>query len=229
MQSQDQLNILVFLGSVRTSTPPRPARLGERVAHYCCESLTAMGHEAQLVDPLDVDVGRPSGSQAFKPHFSYAKGRAPEDLDRLAKKIEAAEAYVMVSPEYNHSMSPALADLLNHFGSSLFSYKPSTIVTYSAGQWGGARAAVNMRTFLSELGCLPVSAMVHFPKAQDVLTEHGQVAPDHDAASWDSYCARSWKQLEWWGIAARNHRRHSDPARVAAPFLSSPEQRNAGS
>jgi NAD(P)H-dependent FMN reductase len=41
-------------------------------------------------------------------------------LEQLAKKILAADGYVMVSPEYNHSMSPALAHLLNHFGSSLF-------------------------------------------------------------------------------------------------------------
>jgi chromate reductase len=34
------------------------------------------------------------------------------------------------------------------------------IVTYSGGQWGGTRAAVALRSTLSELGCLPVSAMM---------------------------------------------------------------------
>ena len=68
-------------------------------------------------------------------------------------------------------MSPALAHLLSHFGSSLYAYKPSAIATYSAVQWGGARAAINMRTFLAELGCLPVSAMIHVPKAQEVFDE----------------------------------------------------------
>jgi chromate reductase, NAD(P)H dehydrogenase (quinone) len=87
---------------------------------------------------------------AFKPHFAYARNKAPEALEDLASLIEQADGFVMVSPEYNHSMSPALADLLNHFGSSLFSYKPSLIVTYSAGQWGGTRAAVAMRTFLAD-------------------------------------------------------------------------------
>ncbi|MFP7721446.1 NADPH-dependent FMN reductase [Lysobacter sp. A3-1-A15] len=54
---------------------------------------------------------------------------------------------MMVSPEYNHSMSPASSDLLNHFPGSAFAFKPSLIATYSSGQWGGTRAAVNMRTF----------------------------------------------------------------------------------
>jgi hypothetical protein len=44
-------------------------------------------------------------------------------------------------------------------------------VTYSGGQWEGVQAAVALRTTLSKLECLPVSAMVHYiPKAQDVLT-----------------------------------------------------------
>ena len=63
----------------------------------------------------------------------------------------------------------------NHFGSSLFSFKPSCIVSYSAGQWGGTRAAHALRPILSELGCIPVSAMIHIPCAQDVLDELGNV------------------------------------------------------
>ena len=71
--------------------------------------------------------------------------------------------------------------------SSLFAFKPSAIVTYSAGQWGGMRAAVNMRTFLAELGCLPVSAMIHLPKAQEIFDEHGEFHPDVDGAAWQTY------------------------------------------
>ncbi|WP_420827040.1 NADPH-dependent FMN reductase [Marinomonas ostreistagni] len=166
------MHFLIFLGSVRTSTPPRPARLGERVAKACLQVLghAYPEHSFELIDPLDY-----SQDAIFKPHFAYAKSKVPDDLDALAQKIEQAHGYVMVSPEYNHSMSPALAHLLNHFGSSLFSFKPSAIVTYSAGQWGGMRAAVGMRTFLSELGCLPVSAMIHVPKAQEVFDEQGSV------------------------------------------------------
>lgn len=85
-------------------------------AGLCVARLVADGHEAVLIDPLDIDL---SGS--FAPHFSYAKGKAPEALVDLARKIDAADGYVLVSPEYNHSMSLALAHLPNHFGSSLYS------------------------------------------------------------------------------------------------------------
>lgn len=215
------LTLLVFLGSIRDSTPPRPARLGLRVARACVARLAADGHDAVLIDPMDIDLSGP-----FKPHFAYAKGKAPEALEDLARKIDAADGYVMVSPEYNHSMSPALAHLLNHFGSSLYSYKPSAIVTYSAGQWGGARAAVNMRTFLAELGCLPVSAMIHLPKAQEVFNEAGVYETDVDASQWDEYLGRTFKQLAWWALAAR-HQREDGSVDQPAAFARDPSQRNA--
>lgn len=215
-----QLNFLVFLGTIRDSTPPRPARLGLRVARACEARLKAKGHGVSLIDPLE----RPR-TPPFKPHFAYAAGKAPEPLETLAKQIEAADGFVMVSPEYNHSMSPALADLLNHFGGSLFAWKSSLIVTYSAGQWGGTRAAVAMRPFLSELGCLPVSAMIHVPKAHEVLAEDGGFRADVDEAAWFGYLDRGFAQLEWWASAARAQRQQRGAATRA--FQQDPSQRNA--
>lgn len=213
------MKVLVFLGSVRESTPPRPARLGARVAQSIADQIRAEAVAVELIDPLDYPTEPP-----FKPHFAYASGRAPKSLDALADRIEAADGFAMVSPEYNHSMSPALSGLLNHFGSSRFSFKPSAIVTYSAGQWGGVRAAVNMRTYLSEIGCLPVSAMIHVPKAHEVLDENGRFVAGVDAARWQGYFGRTIAQLLWWGAAARTQRAQGEPTEA---FNRDPSQRNA--
>lgn len=215
------MKLLVFLGSSRDSTPPSPARLGERVARACVAALSTE-HEVKLIDPLDVPH-----DTTFKPYFAYARGKAAVELTELAAKIEAADGYVMVSPEYNHAMSPALADLLNHFGASLFAFKPSLIVTYSAGQWGGTRAAVNMRSFLSELGCLPVSAMVHVPKAQEVFDAQGEYLDGVDAERWQGYFGRGLAQLGWWAEAASQQRRQIDPHTLSPAFRQNPSQRNA--
>ena len=216
------LNILVFLGSVRISGPPAPARLGLRVSLCCAEQLTAAGHQVTVIDPLDYNLG-----EHFKPHFAYQAGAAPQPLQQLAALIQAADGYVMVSPEYNHSMSPALANLLNHFGSSLFSYKPSAIVTYSAGQWGGVRAAVNMRSFLGELGCLPVSAMIHVPRAQEVLDADGTYLAGVNGQEWHGYFARTFKQLTWWASAAQQYSKSEISQPRTKAFTHSPAQRNA--
>ncbi|MEL0629905.1 NAD(P)H-dependent oxidoreductase [Psychromonas aquatilis] len=218
------MKILVFLGTVRDSTPPRPARLGLRVAKACvtCLKESYADYDIELIDPLDYPLDK-----VFKPQFAYAHGKAPAALNDLAEKIKDSDAFVMVSPEYNHSMSPALANLLNHFGSSLFSYKPSAIVTYSAGQWGGMRAAVNMRTFLSELGCLSVSAMIHVPKAQLVFTESGDMQPEESQSAWFDYFNRTFGQLVWWAGATKQHKQTIDPHSQLNSFKTTPAERNA--
>ncbi|MDX1490992.1 MAG: NAD(P)H-dependent oxidoreductase [Pseudohongiellaceae bacterium] len=218
------MKFLLFLGTVRDSTPPYPARLGLRVAKavLACLKQRYPDFDVELIDALDYPP-----EPVFKPHFSYAKNKAASQLVELAAKIEQADAYLMLSPEYNHSMSPALANLLNHFGSSLFSYKPSAIITYSAGQWGGMRAAINMRVFLSELGCLPVSSMAHVPKAQDVFDEQGIVQAGQDAEAWFDYFARTINQLIWWAHAAQEQRQKLDPSELIGVFDREPSQRNA--
>ena len=215
------MKALLFLGSRRQSAPPLPARLGERV----CSFLSAqVGNrfETTVIDPINY----PSPA-IFKPSFAYTLTAKPPHLAALENLIAQADAYVMLSPEYNHSMGPALADLLNHFPSSVFSFKPSLIATYSSGQWGGLRAAVHMRTFLSELGCLPVSAMLHFPHADQVFQPNGQLQPDEDSARWLHYASRGTEQLHWWATAAAKQRQALDPFQTSPPFTRTPTERDA--
>ena len=128
----NKLQIAVILGSTRTDGPPFPAPLGTRVGKWVQSLLHFRGHAATIVDPLSENL-----EMLRRPHFAYPSKQAPENLDRLADIFRAADAFVAITPEYNHGPSPALLNVFNHFGSSLFSYKPSAIVTYSAGQWGG--------------------------------------------------------------------------------------------
>jgi chromate reductase len=215
------MKALLFLGSRRASTPPQPKRLGERVCAFLSAHL-ASRFETALIDPLDF-----APAAVFKPVFAYAESSKPEDLAALERQIVEADAYVMVSPEYNHSMGPALADLLNHFPSSAFAFKPSLIATYSSGQWGGTRAALNMRSYLSELGCLPVSAMLHFPHADKAFEVDGQPSADQDAARWAKYAARGIEQLHWWAEAAARQRAAVDPFAASPAFRRTPSERDA--
>lgn len=218
-QTQAALHIAVISGTSRTSGPPRPV-LGPRVVNFISGYLEEQGHTVHTIDPTSFPL-------LEKPHFSYAKSRLPSFLEEAHSILQHADAYVCVTPEYNHAPSPALLNVLNHFGSSVFSFKPSAIVSYSAGQWGGTRAASALRPILGELGCLPVSAMIHIPKAQDVVEEDGE--PKDDAERWKEYCNRCFSQLGWWGEAAKGHRSKVDPLSKSPAFQNSPSQRDAPS
>lgn len=212
------LQVAVVLGSTRTQGPPYPANVGWRVGAFVAECLRQRGHNVDIVDPVDEAL-----PLLEKPHFAYRS--APPKLQALAERLEAAEAYAMVTPDYNHAPSPAVLNLINHFGSSIFGFKPSLIVSYSMGQWGGTRAAHALRPVLSEAGCLPVSAMIHVPQAHTAFNECGR--PETDEKRWIDYASRGISQLEWWALAASNQKQLVDPT-VASPALrTSPEQRNA--
>ena len=84
-----------------------------------------------------------------------------------------------------------------------------------------------MRTFLGELGCLPVSAMVHLPHAQNVFDEQGQFLPSVDVTAWQGYFGRTFSQLVWWATATKNHRQNVNPNDIVPPFVTNPSERNA--
>ena len=53
---------------------------------------------------------------------------------------------------------------------------------------------------------LPVSAMIHIPKAQEVFDPEGQPLPGVDGPQWAGYLERSFQQLFWWAEAAQRQR-----------------------
>ena len=219
--SASGLKVSVITGTTRTEGPPRPI-LGPRVASFVVDGLKRRGHEVSVIDPRKVGL-----NLLEKPEFAYARSQVPAELDELHSILAKSDAYVAVTPEYNHAPSPALLNIFNHFGSSIFSFKPSAIVSYSAGQWGGTRAAIALRPVLSELGCLPVSAMVHVPKAQEVFEEDGSLKSPEEEKEWEGYLNRCIYQLEWWGHACKDHRTKVDPFKQSPALQTSPSQRNA--
>jgi len=199
-----KLRTMVILGSTRNAAPPwgGSKRLGDRVAKFLVNQLTRRDvvHEIDFVDLLEVRL--PLLEQAF--HW-YAPGTAPKELQVLADRVAKADCYVLISPEYNHSMSPALANFLNHFGSSSYMYKPSAIATYSAGPFGGVRAAMQLRAITGELGCLSVSALFAAPSVQNSLDENGTPV-GQTGTLLEGQAANLLKQLEWMADAMKKQR-----------------------
>jgi NAD(P)H-dependent FMN reductase len=189
------LHIPVILGTVRSE------RVGLRPARYLVRGLEQRGHQPILVDPVEFPL--PLLDKMYK---EYPAGQAPPVLERLAQILRPADAYVIVSGEYNHSVPPALSNLLDHFLEEYF-FKPSAIVCYSAGAFGGVRAAMQLRSMLAEMGMPSISSILPFPKVHEVLDESGKPTNDRIERS----TSRFLDELEWYANAFKAAREKGVP------------------
>ncbi len=168
------LTIPVILGSVRRD------RMGIRAARLVMDGLSARGHEPVLVDALELQL--PLLDRMYK---EYASGEAPDVLEQIAALYRRADGFIVVSGEYNHGIPPALKNLLDHFLEEYF-WRPSGIVCYSAGAFGGVRAAMQLRMSLAEMGMPSVPSLLPIPRIGETLAEDGE-GDDRIARSRDRF------------------------------------------
>jgi NAD(P)H-dependent FMN reductase len=185
----------VIFGSVRSD------RQGIKAARYVVRALQARGHDVTLIDPQEFQL--PLLDRMYK---EYPKGAAPELLERLATLYRASDGFVIVSGEYNHSIPPALTNLLDHFLEEYF-FRPSAIVCYSAGQFGGVRAAMQLRALLGELGMPSISSILPIPSIAMTFAADGEPV---DARLHRRF-ARFAAEFEWYADAMRVARARGVP------------------
>jgi NAD(P)H-dependent FMN reductase len=185
----------VILGSVRSD------RQGLRAARFLIAQLEALGHEAPLVDPAELKL--PLLDRMYK---EYPKGEAPRVLEDLATLYRRADAFVVVSAEYNHSIPPALSNTLDHFLEEYF-WRPSGIVCYSAGQYGGVRAAMQLRAMLCELGTPSIPSLLPIPRVGKMLDADGRPQEDWLGRS----AAKFIGELVWYAEALKAKRAEGVP------------------
>lgn len=217
------LKTVVFMGSARNAVPPwgGDARLGDRVLKWVVNTLTerkgSLGadtivHDLEVIDPVDCfgpdgALTEISAGELTTPTFFLKE--LPPKAAALKDKISSADCYLIVSPEYNHVAPPALTSIMGHFGGSCFACKPSAIVTYSPGPWGGMRAAMTICNMAHELGCLPVSKLCGLPMVGDLIEIDGKPKdPDHRMLK---QLPSMLDQLEWMAVAMKRQRDETGP------------------
>jgi NAD(P)H-dependent FMN reductase len=136
----------------------------------------------------------------------YKKGEAPAASEGLAKTYRAADGFVIVSGEYNHGIPPALKNLLDHFLEEYF-FRPSAIVCYSAGAFGGVRAAMQLRMTLAELGMPSIPSIFPIPYVQDAFDDNGRARQP----VFEQRIGRFLNEFEWYAEALRRGRETGTP------------------
>jgi NAD(P)H-dependent FMN reductase len=121
------MKIEIISGSPRINSVTRRVALHLKI--WFSQKTT---HEVDIIDMKDWNV--PAVQSVW-----VSPDKAPAEFQSLAKRIFNADAYILVTPEYNGSYSPAMKNLLDHFPKR--NHKPFGIVTASPGAMGGIRAS----------------------------------------------------------------------------------------
>ena len=190
MRDSLDLNTVVIYGSARRS------RQGIKAARFVVRKLEERGHAVTLVDSLEHRL--PLLDLMYK---EYEKGTAPKAMETVGKMLNTADGFIIVSAEYNHSIPAALKNLLDHYQSE-YLYKPSAIVTYSAGPFGGVRALINLRAILAELGTPSIPSAFPVSQVQNAFDDDGNPLD----RAYDERIVKFLDEYEWYANALKHAR-----------------------
>jgi NAD(P)H-dependent FMN reductase len=177
----------------------RKGRFCDKVAAWAATEIAAHGG-------FTIDVIDPAVDGLTVTADADGSARANSLWDRMAQ----ADAFVVVTPEYNHGYPAPLKSLIDSVGVEWHA-KPVAFVSYG-GTSGGLRAVEQLRQVFAELHTVTVRDGVSFAGAWEQFDEAGTLLePDRHRRAMSTMLAR----LHWWAIALRAARNASPYSRAA--------------
>lgn len=180
----EPLNIVVIAGTIR---PKRQSIKAARFVEKVGQSFADV--KIVFVDPMEFTLP--------------GDGNDEENKDPRYTTITAeADAFLIVTPEYNHSFPGSLKRLLD---SELKNYihKPVAFAGVSDGPWGGVRAIESLVHTVREMGLVATFTDVQFPNVPKLFDEQGTMLDE----KYEERVKRVYRELIWmaqvlkWGRA----------------------------
>ena len=155
------MNIEIISGS------PRKDSVSYRVALFLKKHFQQNNHHhIGIIDVRDWNL--PLLQQVFT-----SVSNTPDAFKPLAERMFAANAFILITPEYNGSYSPALQNLLDHFPKQ--GHKPFALVTASPGAMGGMRASQQLLLLVPALFGIASPYMLITPQVDKKFDEAGNL------------------------------------------------------
>ena len=171
----DPLRLALLYGS------DRPLRFCDTVAAWAQARATALGGwSIQRLDPAT-----PAG----------------RDGPTLLRRVREADAFLVVTPEYNHGYPAALKGMIDAVYTQ-WQAKPVAFVSYG-GMSGGLRAVEQLRQVFASLHAVPLRDGVGFVNARDQFDPDGGLPRDNPA---HEAMRLALARLHWWASALRSAR-----------------------
>lgn len=185
----DNIHIAVLIGTTREQ------RKSVHAARFVAEVGTQIeGVTTELVDPKDLKLP--------------GDGNDPEGQDVHYSEItKNADAFFIVTPEYNHSFPGSLKRMLDSEHKN-YLHKPVAIAGASNGMWGGIRAVESLVPVVRQLGLVVTFNSLYFPRVQDIFDDSGKLLDESYKASVE----KAYMELIWMAKALKNARENSTSA-----------------
>ena len=172
----------------------RPGRKGLPVANWFMEM--ACKHEAFHCELIDLAVVNLPFMD--EPNHPMLQKYEHQHTIAWSKTIDSADAFVIVTPEYNHCFPATIKNALDYLHKE-WSYKPVGFVSYG-GVSGGMRAVHSLKPIVSTLKMVPVTEGVIIPFVGKLVDEHGHFNSNEllEKAAGDML-----KEIERWAVALK--------------------------
>ncbi|MCK7624582.1 NAD(P)H-dependent oxidoreductase [Streptomyces sp. RS10V-4] len=182
--SAERYTLAVLVGSTREG------RFAPVITDWFTRHVAA-SHPHLSLDVIDLDTVRP-----------YELRPGSEEFLAYAKRVEQADAFVVITPEYNHSFPAPLKHALDLLRAE-WQAKPVGFVSYG-GISGGLRAVEQLRLVFAELHATTIRETVSFALPAGPFDGEGRLHdPEPPARAADALL----QQLTWWAVTLRDARR----------------------
>ena len=170
------MNIEIISGSARAQS------ITLRAAKYLQNHLLekAPGHAVGLIDLKEFPM--PFIDKIYK-----TPEHAPVEIRALARRMFTADAFILVTPEYNGTMAPSLSNWFGHFPNQR--HKAFGLVTASNGAMGGIRAAMDLQHFSLALFGVPSAQMLVIGEVDKKFDETGKLLDELFQVRIDNFVA----------------------------------------
>lgn len=179
------INIAVIIGTARAD------RQSIKAANYVAKYGGLLdGVDVTVVDPREFDFPADGNSQDAKD-------------PRYTDIVERADAFFIVTPEYNHGIPGSLKRMLDSEYSAYY-HKPVALAGVSNGPWGGVRVCEALLPVCHRLGMINILPELYFPKIQELFDEDSVMLPEF-REMYDENVRRSYDELLWFVKAVRQN------------------------
>jgi NAD(P)H-dependent FMN reductase len=150
----------------------RPGRAGLPIAEWFADRARRHGgFEIDVVDLAKVNL-----PMLDEPNHPRLRQYTHQHTKDWSAHVDRSDAFVIVTPEYNHGYSPAVKNAIDYLHHE-WHYKPVGFVSYG-GVAAGTRAMQQLKQVVTALRMLPLTDAVNIPFHTQFLDDEGSVQPN---------------------------------------------------